>query len=101
MRMREPEYSHPYGYPGQYQNRPNTQGMNRPTRVRPLISIKSGKVIHGVGALDEKLARVVLKKGRISVACTDATPEALRFILAEYDKAFPSEKEVVLQDGCT
>lgn len=90
-----PPYQHGYG------NEPGSQAINRPPRARALISIKAGKVLHGVvGLTEETPARVVLKKGRISVACTDATPEALRFILAEYDKAFPGEKEVVLQDGC-
>ncbi len=94
--MNENQYGHGYG------NQPSNQGINRLTRARPFISMKDGKVLHGVvGLTEETPARVVLKKGRISVACTDATPEALRFILAEYDKAFPSEKEVVLQDGCT
>lgn len=69
---------------------------------RPLVSLNNGKVHHGYPGRAEsgEPARVVLKKERISVACTDVTPEALRFILAEYDKAFPSEKEVVLQEGC-
>lgn len=61
---------------------------------RPLITLDSGKVKHnGVSC------RVVLRKGMISVGCSDVTPEAARFLLDEYEKSFPEPiTEIVLQE---
>lgn len=67
---------------------------------RPKIDLVDGVVVHVCAGITEK-ARVVLRKSTISVACTDVTPEALRYILNEYEKAFPEGREVVLQNGET
>jgi hypothetical protein len=60
---------------------------------RPLIAM-SGKTVTHNGTQ----TRVVLRKTKISVGCSDITPEALEYVLAEYKKAF-GDGEVVLQVG--
>lgn len=61
--------------------------------VRPNISLHHGKICH-----DGDPCRVVLKKDKISVGCTDITPEALRWVLSAYEKAFSESPVVVLQE---
>jgi hypothetical protein len=65
---------------------------NQPRR-RPLIAM-SGKTVTHNGTQ----TRVVLRKKKISVGCSDITPEALEYVLNEYKKAF-GDGEVVLQAG--
>ena len=76
-------------------------------RPRPRISLAGKRLVHNrcdqnaLGRGHEP-ARVVLRRDLISVACTDVEPEALRWLLAEYDKAFPKTlDEIVLQEGCS
>ena len=45
-----------------------------------------------------KRCRLVFRADKISVGCTDVTPEALRKILGEYDRLFGCREEVV-QEG--
>lgn len=61
---------------------------------RPCISLScENKILH-----DCKPCRVVLRKHKISVGCSDITPQALKFLLDEYNKSFkPEEREVVIE----
>lgn len=62
---------------------------------RPKIALnEEGKVTH-----DGTVCRVVARKGLISVACTDVTPEALRKVLTDWEKHFGSSESVVIQTG--
>lgn len=62
---------------------------------RPRIALNTdGKVTH-----DGSVCRVVARKNLISVACTDITPEALKKVLADWQKHFGSNDSVVLQCG--
>lgn len=63
--------------------------------TRPKIALNAdGKVTH-----DGSVCRVVARKNLISVACTDITPEALRKVLADWEKHFGAGEAVVLQSG--
>lgn len=60
--------------------------------ARPVIAYDGKEVLHcGMPC------RVVMRKGIVSVGCSDVTIEALRYLLSEYDKHFPELKEIVLQ----
>lgn len=60
---------------------------------RPKVSYENGEFLHnGIRV------RVVLRRDTISFACSDVTVEAVRQLLAEYDRKFSSEpSEYVLQ----
>jgi hypothetical protein len=66
-----------------------TTAINAP---RPLITLRSGMILH-----NGTHCRVVLRRGCISIGCSDITPEALRFLADEYAKNFPDNDTVVLQ----
>jgi len=68
------------------------------TAQRVNVSLEDGKVRHRVTGEPSTEARVVMTRTRISVGCTDTTPETLEFLLAEHKRRFPSETQVV-QEG--
>lgn len=60
---------------------------------RPKITFAHGKLLH-----NNLNCRVVLRKDLVSIGCSDITPEAIRYLLDEYERAFPeTAEEVVLQ----
>lgn len=61
--------------------------------TRPKIALNSNnKVTH-----DGDVCRVVVRRNLISVACTDITPEAMRKVLADWEKHFGAGDQVVIQ----
>lgn len=66
-------------------------------RVR--IELDADKILHHLTGEPATLARVTLAKDRISVGCTDTTPEVLEHLLAEHRKRFPKNDTFVLQEG--
>lgn len=63
------------------------------------IDLDAGKITHRLTGDPAALARVVLAKDRISVGCTDTTPEVLEHLLAEHRKRSPKNDTFVLQEG--
>ncbi len=55
--------------------------------------------MHGLTGDPHEPARVVIARNRISVGCTDTTPEVLEFLLDEHRKRFPKKDEFVIQEG--
>ena len=68
------------------------------TSKRVNIYLHDGTVRHRVGGEPPTDARVVMTRSRISVGCTDTTPETLEFLLAEHKRRFPGDVQVV-QEG--
>lgn len=68
------------------------------TGQRVNIYLDDGKVRHCVTGGSSTEARVVMTRTRISVGCTDTTPETLEFLLAEHKRRFSGDVQVV-QDG--
>jgi hypothetical protein len=61
--------------------------------TRPLIALNhEDQVTH-----NGDLCRVVLRRGKISVGCSDITADALRHLLKRYDHHFGNDV-VVIQD---
>lgn len=67
-------------------------GINPNPNYRPKITLQDGQICHSGGP-----CRVVLSREKISVACTDITPEALRHVLAEWNKIYGIPDSVELQ----
>lgn len=63
------------------------------------IALDKDKITHRLTGDSATEARVVLARGRISVGCTDTTPEVLEHLLAEYRKRFPQTDNFVIQEG--
>lgn len=61
---------------------------------RPLIHM----LFYGCIARNDEDIRVVLQRDKISVGCTDVTPQVLQYLLDEHKKKF-NDREVVLQSG--
>lgn len=62
---------------------------------RPLIDLRNNIIIH-----EGRKARVVMRKGVISVNCTDITIEAARNLVAEYSQLFPEQdRQIVVQEA--
>lgn len=62
---------------------------------RPLITTKSDKIFH-----DGDLCRVVMRREKICVGCTDITPQALEWLLKKYQELFPKQDTaVIVQEG--
>mgnify|MGYP000939280681 CR=1 FL=1 len=70
-----------------------------PTTPRVRIEMLLGKVMHGLAGEPNEPARVVIARNRISVGCTDTSPEVLEFLLDEHRKRFPKKDEFVIQEG--
>lgn len=69
--------------------------VNPTERRRPFISMdERGRVLH-----NGNVTRVELRKQVVSVGCTDATIETLRFLISEHEKHFPDCPAYVLQTG--
>ncbi len=65
------------------------------TLNRPLIDFKFGVITH-----DGIPCRVVMTKDKISIGCSDITPEAMRYISTIYGEKFPAmEISYVIQEG--
>jgi hypothetical protein len=60
---------------------------NDDLKHRPLISLKDGKILH-----DGKPCRACFCRRLLFIGCSNVTPEAARFIMAEYDRQFPKGK---------
>lgn len=66
---------------------------------RPLIhmSPEGRTVLH-----NGEVTRIVMGRKKISIGCTDITPEAMRYLVKQYNARFPDPDEdipVVLQTG--
>lgn len=68
--------------------------MCTPYPKRPLIHLLFKSAVR----MNNEDIRVVLQRDKISVGCTDVTPEALQYLLDEHKKKF-NYSEVVLQSG--
>ena len=69
--------------------------MGEPITSRPLITLSKGKICH-----NGKPCKVFMRRGKISVACSDITPEALDWLLDKYLENFDEEKSSILvQEG--
>ena len=60
--------------------------------TRPKITLVNGKILHNGVA-----CRVAMSRSKISVGCTDISPEAAEFIMAAYRSRFPADDEIVIQ----
>lgn len=69
--------------------------MGEPITSRPLISLSQGKICH-----NGKPCKIVMRRGKISIACSDITPEALDWLIDKYLQNFDEGKSaVVVQEG--
>lgn len=69
---------------------------NFESRLRPLISLKQGVVVH-----NDKKVTVILSRNKIMIGCTDVTVDALLFIIAKYEEQFGKclNEYIKIQEG--
>lgn len=71
----------------------------RTTTQRPKIEMRGAVIVH-----NGEPVRVVVRRGSISIGCTDVSIEAARALLQEYDERFSVRSEeigFVIQDGAS